>query len=305
MRQIEYNNAAFTMRLEFPSSWDVMDVAAVTMRITDLAGTEMLAATASTLWSTSTIQLNGAVSAFDRTVVLEVNGGGVVDALTTGDRLRIGSSGSGPYEEVKVIAWDSVTNTATLDRDLRFAHSDEAVVVGLFALYDLDVSDLDVFPLGQQMVLHWSPDTDDLEITERAEIARAEFAFPGFESSFATLHSYEYEAATSPPHRLDGFLREALLQTRMDLRMRSLDVNRVVDQELLLPTVTAKVRWLILMAGDDRYDATAQLEIARDEWSRQFETLCGLPIWVDDDQDEIKDEGEVATHDYYMQYRGI
>ena len=305
MRQIEFANSSFGLRLEWPSSWFVMDITGVTIRVTDLNGAELLAETAATLWTSDTIRLNGGVSAFGKSLTLEESQGGSVPALTTGDRLRIGTSADGPYEEVEVIAWDSTTDTAILDRDLRFDHADETTVVALWCTYDLDVSDEDIFPLNKQVVLHWSPDTDDLELTERGEIARAAFSFPGFEESFKTLYPYEYEGTTQPEHRLPSFLAEAFRQVSMDLRMRSMDINRLVDQELLLPTITSKVRWLILMSGDDRYDSSDQRDTALQEWQRQFETLAALPIWTDDNQDEIEQDSEVTTHEYVMQYRGL
>jgi hypothetical protein len=305
MKQLQYSNSAFELRLEFPSSWDVDNITGVTLRITNYAGTELLAASAATLWTTATTQLASAVSAHANQIVLEDSLGGAVPSLNTGDRIRILMSGAGQWEEVQVAAWDDIGKIATLDADLRWAHSEHAQIIGMFATYDLDLSNTDTWPLNEEVVLRWLPDSDDLEITEIAQVSKFEFAFDGFEEQFKEIYPYEYKAATVPEHRLPALLNVAYRQTKSELATRFLNIDRVVDQSLLYDVLMAKIRHIMLTTGDSRYDTAPQAEQAFSEWQRHFETLAGLPIWSDDDQDEIKDDDEVTTHGYEMVERGL
>jgi hypothetical protein len=214
-------------------------------------------------------------------------------------------SGAGQWEEVEVVAWNASSKIATLDRDLRWAHSNEASITALWATYALDASNADTFPLNKHMVLRWAADTDDLEITERAEIAKFGFAYPGFEEAFATLYPYEYEVASQPEGRLPALLDEAHMRIRHECLLRGMDFNRVVNNEVLLPVVSAKVRWLILLNGDDRYNAAEERELAQSEYNRLFELLASSVIWTDENQDEIQQEEEVTSHQWQGIERGL
>lgn len=305
MKQIKQGSAAFGLRLDYPSDWAVEDITDVTIRVSDLYGGDLLDATSATLWTDNTIQLNGAVSALANQIVLEDSLGGSVPALTTGDVLKIGHSAAGQWEIVQVTAWNATSKTATLDRDLRYAHSDHARVYAMWCTYDLDASDTTVFTLGKQLILTWTPDSDDLAIKERAEVAVFGFGFPGFEEAFASLYPYEYSAATQPEHRLQVLYDESYRQVSNELWLRGLDLSRVVNQELLRPIIAAKMRWLILLNGDDRYDASNEREIAGQEYQRQFELLATSTVWQDSNMDDVKDDAEVASHAWTVFCRGL
>jgi hypothetical protein len=304
MKQIEYNNAAFGLRLELPHEWAAQTVSDVEITVKDTAANELLAATSATPWSAVGIQLDGAVALETDEITLEVSGAGAVPSLSPGDRLQIAASAGGPQEDVEVLFYTASTKTATLVRDLRYNHSDQATVVGLFWTYDLDTSTVADYPLGKQLVLTWDPDTDDIPVRERAEIANREFAIPGFEERFAALHPREYDAAMTPEVRLFRFLEEAHIQVGHELIVRGLLINRVVDQAILVPTLMAKVRWLILLNGDDRYQT--ERDVCAAEYQRQFELLCTAPIWADDDQDEVRESSEVEDHQQMVGFeRGL
>jgi hypothetical protein len=302
MLQIEYDNAAFGLRLEYPSEWDAQSISSVTIGVKDLGGVELLAATAATPWAAVDIRLNGAVETFDNTITLEPTGVGSVPATVQGDRLHIAQDGSGPTESVEVLHYAS--NVATLTRDLRYDHADETAVVGLFCTYDLDTSDTDTFSLGKQLVITWTPSTDDLPIKERAEIVKASYAMPDFEELFAATYPRRYQAAITPEGRLERLLESAKRQLGTELKLRNLEIDRVMDQRLLDPSLMAKVAWLSLLTGDDRYDS--ERKVTLDEYTRQFELLCSAPIWQDTDQDEVLDTDEVEDHVQYGGYeRGL
>ena len=304
MRQIQYNNSAFGLRLEWPSDWDAGSITDVTVGVKDTNGTELLAATSMTLWSSVVVQLDGAVTALSNTLTLEPNNPvESVPALTAGDRLLILHSAAGPPEEVVVNAYNSADDSVILERDLRFGHSDHAVVVGLFSTYDLDTSDTDDFSLNKQLVFTWTPDTDDLPFKERGEIVISELGVPEFNERFAHLYPREYDAVMHPEPRLATFINEARLHLGIELSSRGLDINRVVDQELIIPSLMAKTRWLILLDGDDGYDT--EREVALGEYQRVFELLCINPIWSDTNQDEVKSEEEYMSHEWYPTDRAL
>lgn len=304
MKQIEYNNSAFGLRLEYPMEWDVQNISSITVGAKDLSGTELLSAASCTPWTSVGIQLNGAVETNDNTVVLEVSGGGSVPDLVQGDRIQIAQSESGPAESVEVLYYDSATLTATLTRDLLYDHADESAVVGLFCTYDMDTSTVATFPASKQLVLTWTPDTDDIPIRERAEIAKSEYSMPDFEELFAATYPRRYQAAIKPINRMERLFNHAKQQLGAELRLRNLDIDRVIDSRLIDPSLMAKIAWLTLLTGDDRY--VAERDVTLQEYTRQFELLCSAPIWQDTDQDEIKEEKEVEDHVQYGGYeRGL
>jgi hypothetical protein len=303
MRQIEYNNSAFAVRLEYPLEWDVQNISSVTLGIKDLSGTALLAATATTPWTAIGIRLSGAVETYDNTITLEPSGAGSVPDLAPGDRIQIVASAAGPSESVEVLHYSSVTKIATLKRDLIYDHSDETAVVGLFVTYDLDTSDTDTFIAGKQMVFTWTPNTDDIPIKERAEIAKAEYAPQGFSERFLALYPRRHQVLTSPEYRLGAFLDEAKQQLRAELMVRNLDLNRVVDTRLLDPALMAKIAWLSLLGGDDEY--TVERETIMGEYQKQFELLCTAPIWQDTDQDEVEESNELEDHQQLFYERGL
>ncbi len=306
MREIQYNNAAFSLRFEFPSDWPGQDITGVTLGVKDTSGNELLAADACTLLDaggTNAFQVNGAVEKDDNTFIIELAAGGSLPSPVPGDRLEIAASAAGPAEEVTVLHYNSVTMTVTTDVDLRYDHSDNTAVKGLFCTYDLDTSTVADWPKGRQVVLTWTPDTDDIPCKERGEIVISEFSVPGFNSRFSMLHPREYEAAIDPINRLPTLLQEAHNELRSELLLRGLNIDRVMDQEQLVPSLMGKVRWLVLLNGDDRYEV--ERAVAQNEYARQLELLSTAPIWGDDNQDEVRDSDEYEDHTQYCLERSL
>ncbi len=306
MRQIEYNNAAFSLRFEFPGDWLAQTITGVTLGVKDTSGNELLAAAACTLLDaggTNAFQINGATEKDDNTFIIELTGGGSLPTPVSGDRLDIAASASGPAEEVTVLHYNSATFTVTTDVDLRYDHGDNTSVVGKYCTYDLDTSTVADWTKSKQIVLTWTPDTDDIPCKERGEIVISEFSIPGFNERFSMLHPREYEAAIDPIMRLPTLLEEAHNQLRSELLLRGLAVDRVVDQSQLIPSLMGKVRWLVLLNGDDRYEV--ERNVAQQEYARQFELLSTAPIWGDDNQDEVRDTDEYEDHAQYCLERGL
>jgi hypothetical protein len=283
-----------TLRLEFPLTWETENLSSLTLAVNDRAGNVLEAASAATLRTAT--ELDGAVTAGDMTITLDSGAADVVE----NDTLYIFASGSDPSEEVEVASYDTTAYVATLKRPLLYDHVDAAEVYGAFATYDLDASDTDVFELGEQLVLEWTPTwvADEVEmggiVRERAEVVQYETLVADFRQRFAALYPREFEAVTEQYNRFEDLYFEARRQVKTELALRGMDMDRIVDADLLAPVLMNKIRWLILVTADASYED--ERETCSNEYGRQFELLCNSTIWTDDDQDGMIDDEEVSTY---------
>lgn len=283
------------LRLEYPLTWNVDNLSAVNVAIHDRAGNELLASTAATLFTATTLE--GAVTAGSYEVAL--NSG--TDEVFPGDVLVIAQS-SAPAEEIEAEYFTGSTYTVTTKRPLLYDHPDDADVYGCFALYDLDASDTDTFELGEQLVISWIPTWTDSPVEggdtvrERAEVVAYETRVADFQQRFASTFPREYEAVTEPLDRFEDIYYEARRQLKTELALRGLDMDRIVDADLLGPVLMNKMRWIILVTADESY--IDEREACMAEYNRQFELLCNSTIWVDNDQDNVLDDDELTTHDH-------
>jgi len=305
MRQIPYNNAAAALRFAFPSDWDAQNITSVTLTVKDTAGNELLAADACTLWDGGdATQINGAVEVDDNSLIIELTGAGTLPVPVPGDVLQIAASAAGPKEDIKVLFYAVATKTITAEVDFRYGHSDNAGIVGLYCTYDLDTSTVADWPLSKPLVLTWTAvGTDDLPCRERGEVVNSEFSIPGFADEFSVVYPREYEAAVDPINRLPQLLQHAHNQVRAELAVKGLFIDRVVDSTALIPVLMAKVRWIVLLSGDDQYET--EREVASKEYDRQLTLLATSPMWADDNQDGIKTESEFEDHSQYFLERSL
>jgi len=289
-----------TLRLEFPWSWDASNLASITLTASDRAGTELGSASAVMV---ADIALAANATAGDTTIsvtpTLEVD-------LISGQRYQIAEGPDGPSEEFEVLSYDGVSEVA-LKRELLYDHADEAVVYPYWATYELDASNTTTFELGTELILEWKPTWTnpptggEATIRERAEIINFQFSMPGFEERFAAIFPREYDDLIQPVNRLDAFINEAYTQLGIELKLRGLLIDRVVDNDILTPLVMQKIRWLSLVNADVSYSDEREVCIA--EYTRQFDFLCNSPIWTDDNQDgEVADE-EITDHEQCFERR--
>ena len=284
--QIAYNDSSFNLRLEMPPEWNVDAITSMNIGVKDWDGDDLLAATAATLYTATT--LNGAVSVGDSTITLA----NTATALTPGDRVRIAASASGPAEEVEVVFYNSSTYTATLRHETRHAHATSTAVRGLWATYALDTTTVADWPAAQQCIVSWYPGgSDDRPLRQRAEISVIEFNFADFARRFEMLYPREWKLRENRTGGIKGILEEAKKQVRGDLLSRDFDINRVVDSAIIEPLVLAKARWLVLLGTGDKW--TTEREVALDEYHRQMEIVSNSPLWKDDNQDYVRDEVEM------------
>jgi hypothetical protein len=288
-RQIPYNNSAATLRFEYPPNWDAQTITGVNIQITDESATDLLAATAATLWTATT--LSAAASIGDTTITL------TAATLSPGDVLEIAASATGAKERVTVDFYNSSTKVATLARSLTKAHASGTAVKGAFATYDLDTSTVATWPKAKQVLIKWIPaGSDDHEVHELGEVSVSRFSIPDFENRFRALYAREARIVSQRKSEAPfaTLHSEAMEYLSVALLARGLLMERIQDVALASPTVLTYARYLVNLDGGDRY--TAEQAISLTEHNRQFELLCNLPIWTDDDQDGAKDEKEVDDH---------
>lgn len=289
---ITLTNDTTTIPLHFPRSWDISMLSAVSLQIADHNAVELMAATAASLYTQTT--LDGAASQFDRTITLDAAAG----ALEIGDIIRI--EGVSGYEDHTIRGYDATNKLATLELTLNRDFEDGATVDRLSAVCTVDLSDTDVFAPGTQIVLTWSPTGTGAPLTLLAEVeANDQINVADFSKDFKALYPRAYDALKEPADRLDIVLRLAQDELRLILSQRGLDMARVVDQRLLNPPLMALVARYWTLNGDK--EMSDERAVIDSMFSAMVEGLAKLPIWVDLDGDGIEDDGETDNHPVYFE----
>ena len=286
MKQIKYSDDSFELREEFPERIvpNAESITDVTIALADTGGEEILAATSATLYTATTLDADA--SAGDAYVTF-ANG---ATALNRGDRVLIGDSDDGPPEMLVCHHYDATNRRAYGEYELQHAHASGAAVVGLWATYDLDVSDTDTYVKGYQLVGTWDPDTDDEAWTERYIISgTATAAAAGLWKDMRAIYPSVYEEATKG----DLVTLEAHIRQRFahEFVSRGMELNRIVDNDRIQPGLLLFARYVILIDPERKSDA-------KEEWGDWFKTLCGDSIWQDLDEDGALEDHEKETHGF-------
>lgn len=286
MKQIKYDDTT-TLRLEFAPEWDAGTVvdAGVNIEVRDTNGTILLAATAATLVAKNSLASDA--SSGDVSVMLNAIGGEFLPV----DRIRIGSTEE-MREDRTVMGFNDDTNTLILDTVLDWDHASGVDVYPFFATYALDTTTVATFPKNKQLVISWEPvDVGIAPYTERAEIAEAgAFAASDFDAEFKELYPREYEDFRA---RLDTVREISERKLTYRLQSRGLNMNRVVDQQVLMDTLLSLTRYNMIKGNGDDWEF--EIGSAKIDYNNDFEDLVSLPIWADDNQDDTKDDDEVKS----------
>ena len=297
MEQIRYEDSAFELELEYPSHWAAQSITGVTVGIKDTSANELLAAQAATLW--------------DGTLLADASRMGMyIDVAATtaprlGARYRIHETTAADVANNEdVVCTDfEVLDTDQyrihLAREVQFDHSTGENVWGCYATYSADFSDTDDYSKGKELVFTWTPaGSDDLPYTEMAEIASAALATSNLWQKFETLYHTEWERISGRGNEKLNELEKLLSDMfRAEFRARSLDMNRIVDQDLLTSGMLKFTRMTILTGGGDAEET--ELANARKEWNMWFRAICeNRVIWEDIDQDGVREQGEEQTHGF-------
>ena len=290
MRQVPYNNSAALLRFEYGQGWDLDNLTGVNLPIKDLAGSTLLASTAATLFTATTLASAAAVG--DAYVELD---SGHVDNPSPGDRYYIAASSAGPSEVITCRYFDATNHYIYTEHDLREAHSSGAAVKGLYCTYELDTSTTTTWIKNKQMQLIWTPTgSDDLPAHERGEIAAFEFVPQDFETSFQALYPREYRIAEKRPGGVTGLYKEAMRQLEIQLKGRGLWLQRSKDQDSAIPAMLATARLLVVNSGGDKW--ANERDTAQKTFNELFNQLCSKPLWIDADQDDARDDEEIDDY---------
>ena len=289
-REIKYNDSSQSLRLEYPSHWRAELITAITVAIADESGGALLAATAATVYTATTLASAASLGAVTCTLT------GTAGNLAVGDRIRL----SGPVEDCTVKNYNSTSKVATLERALLADHAISSAVYPLWCTYALSTSTVATWPMGLECVLRWTPTGDDLQLTEYAIVSGAAFGAKAYRERFAAIYPSEYEVAQA---RLEAVYEEARSRIRYRMAGKNLDIDRVVDQEILMPVLIDMMRYLIVCSGGNSF--ATERENSWANFLMSEDVLTSQPIWADDDQDGAQDEAEVETHEPFRRARGL
>lgn len=294
MKQIRYGDSSFTLRLEM-DDWDVENISAVNIEVKSRGGTDLLASTAATLYTATT--LGAAATAGDMSVTLAEGSA----APSPRDRMVIAANNDGERERVVVHHYDAANLELYTKMELNESHESGADVYGCFATYALDASDTDTFTKGKIAQVIWTPvGSDDLPVSFEYKVSGSAVAGGGLWDELENTYRSTYEMVIN--RDLDKL--EDAIKTRFGakLRTRGLDTDRVKDQTLLLPGLVLFARYII-HADDTDPEIYNRTKVDFAEW---LDDLASAPIWQDFDQDDAEDEvGEVQPHYPDSLYRVI
>lgn len=290
-----YTNSTSVIKIDFPELWDPADLSAATLQIADNLAVELVAAAAVDLYTATALDAD--VTRYSNTVTLAAAAGDLV----SGDVIRI--VGAGGHEDRVVKGYSTTTKIVTLEQILDNEYAEDDAVHRLSGSIDVDFSNTTTFPLGQQMVLTWTPTGTGDAFTQLAQIGSTiQVDIEGFAVGFRALFRRAYDGLTKPEDRLDTVLTEAQKTLGRQLIARRLDITRVMDQDLLAPSLRLLCA-ISFARGGELSDTTPSLKDELEEWkneySAEFELLCTNPTWVDDDMDNVEDDGETVMHEYY------
>jgi hypothetical protein len=262
-REIKYNDSSQSLRLEYPSHWRAELITAVTIGVKDEAGAALLAATAATVYTATTLASAASLGAVTCTLA------GTAGNLAVGDRIRL----SGPLEDCTVRSYNSTSKVVTLERALLADHAISSAVYPLWCTYALSTSTVATWPIGLECVITWTPTGDDLQITEYAVVSGAAFGARAYRERFAAIYPSEFEVAQA---RIEAVYEESRSRIRYRLAGRSMNIDRVIDQEILMPVLLDMMRYLIVCSGGNSF--ATERENSWANYLMSEDTLTSQPI---------------------------
>ena len=282
MRQIQYNLATNSLRFELPEEWSKPDLTALTLQIANKAGTELMAASAVTLYTATT--LNGAVNRFSTSIALTTG----ATAVTTGDRLML--VGAGGSEVVTVRGYNS--GTATLEGAVNNAYDDSDAVHGLWGTVTVDTTTVATWPAGLIVRLLWTPTGTGMPVTELAQIDKTSLDIEGLGIELNDTYPRAYQSFTDK-NNLDRMTVVAKRELRAKLKPDGLDIYKMVDQDPIIGLMVCELAHLWTLSGDEQMND--EREAIGAELDRRLAEFRKNPFWIDLDQDGTEDDGEVFS----------
>lgn len=289
--RILYGDSSFALRRDFPESWGA--VTSVNIAIYDTSGSALLAATAATIPTATTL---GAAATRGRRTITVAGG-----SWAEGDRLRIAEGDSGPAEDVVVESFDSSTNVVTLADYLRYSHASGDAVTARYCTYALDASTTTTWTNLLIGSIVWDPDTDDQAARSTFRVEKYDLAVSGLEQVFATRYPRYYHAIPD-----DGW--QTYQDGAIDVLADSLEPHGGEFRELVGETaarelIMLQIAQLVIDGGGDTYEAE-ETRITR-RLAETLATFRSLRRWMDDDEDLTLEESEEQILDMPLPYRSL
>src|SRR5690606_28303081 len=97
---------------------------------------------------------------------------------------------------------------------------------------------------------------------------------------------------------LKTFLKSTTMFLKLKLARKSLDWDRIQDNDLARPGLLAALWYMFLRSSGDRDEL--EYTRARAEFYEWIGDIAALPIWTDDNQDGIMEESEVKNYGVYV-----
>lgn len=286
-KTIKYNDTT-TLRLEIPDEWDRANISAIAVSVTDESGTA-LSSGAATIYTAT--KLDSASLAHATSITLFTGAA----TLYPGDRILIGAAGE--IKEIRdVISYNSTTRVVTIE-ELRYAHADDAPVLGMWATYALDTSTVATWTDGLEIWIRWNPNSTDPEYVQQAQIGDTAFASSDFWDRFERMYPTEYTAVQS--RDTVGLLGDVKILMKIEMADKGFDIDKIQDMELMQIGLVRRARWLALEGSSDKDEN--ECDRAEKSWNKWLDAVAHLPIWEDKDGDEIVDDEEVSVHGLFFE----
>ncbi len=288
LKSLRYNDATNVVRKELPQELNVDASTAITLTINNDSGSEILAASSATLHAATT--LDGDVTAGDSSFVLAAGSA----TLEPGDRVRLLDSDDGRPEDIVVDYYDASALTVSPIDSVLYSHASGAGVVGLFAIISIDTSNTSNFGKNSDVILMWTTAADESP-SYQFDVDLYKISYIGFTSDdaierFKTRFFSIYDTVQL---RVVEIKDEAMKDLRFEMACFDMDIDRVIDQEVIMIPLVLKMGLISLGYSDT---TVTERETLQADYLRNIEQLKNLPVWVDEDQDLIKEQDEVDKH---------
>ena len=273
--------------IEFPSTWDPTTITDVKLHILDPSdGTVIENDIESSLYTATALVSTAA--RYTRNLVLAPTS----EALSIGDPIRIlGTAGA---EDHRVAGYDATTKAVILTKPTDRGFEIGASVYRLSASAVIDLADTVTYPAGKRLILKWVPEGSGAPYTEVAEVEEFDQThLSGLRGALEAFYPRTYDALTVPEDRIPRFERAAIEELRLELHTRGLDIARVRDQAILLPTLSALIAYRQVIPGDYRTEDERR-ELGKN-YALTLARLCKHPVWEDSDGDLTEDVDETSA----------
>jgi len=282
--QVQYGSASTALRVELPDSYSAASSPTVSVYDTD-DGTAIVSATAGTVYAGDTL---AAAAAFGAATIVLTAGTAVVN----GDLLKIASSTAGPAETVRVLSYVAGDKTVTLQTSLLYDHASGTAVTGRWVSYTLDASSATNYPADTELAIAWTVNATNLVLTQTAVVLKR-VSEEIIWDEFSDL--YPHYAEQIPSGKFDLYKNDAYRQLRSALGSRGRTLEKLVDGTDLTHLLMAQIAYHIAMTRGDTWDneATRMNRYLTDA----YDQFCASNIWIDEDQDLIKEEEEEQPSD--------